>query len=312
MKGQDIRRVLVIGGGTMGRQIALQFALHDCEVAVYDIRTEALDKARPRMEKLSRIMARTQRIPEERVDRVMDRIVLTPDPEAAAADVDLVSESVPEDPALKGEVLGRFNALCRPEAVFTTNTSTLLPSMFAEATGRPDRFLAFHFPDLRANTVVDVMPHPGTAPAVTERVRAFAARMGLIPIVLKREHFGYVFNAMLSTLFQSAQTLAANDVAGVEDVDWAWMGVMGMPIGPFGIMATVGLDTVWHITEYWAGRTRDPQALKNAAFLKTYVDRGDLGQKTGRGFYTYPGPAFAQPGFVAGRPDVERRIQEES
>jgi 3-hydroxybutyryl-CoA dehydrogenase len=310
MKAEDIRRVLVVGGGTMGQQIALQFALHGCDVAIYDLNDALLERARTRIGKLVRFVAQHQRIPPERAEGVMDRIAMTTDPEEASAGVNLVSESVPEDPELKGRVLGMFDALCPPEAIFTTNTSTLLPSMFAAATDRPERFLAFHFHDLRANTVVDVMPHPGTDPATTALVRAFAERMGLIPIVLKKENFGYVFNAMLTTLFQSAQTLAANEVAGVEDIDRAWMGVMGMFIGPFGIMDSVGLDTVWHITDYWAKKTRDPQSLKNAAFLKPYVDRGELGQKSGQGFYAYPKPAFTRPGFVAGRPDTENPPEE--
>ncbi len=310
MKAEDIRRVLVVGGGTMGQQIALQFALHGCDVVIYDLNDALLERARTRIGKLLRFMVQHQRIPAERAEGAMDRIVTTPVAEEAAAGVDLVSESVPEDPELKGRVLGRFDALCPPEAIFTTNTSTLLPSMFAAATGRPERFLAFHFHDLRANTVVDVMPHPGTDPETTALVTAFAERMGLVPIVLKKENFGYVFNAMLTTLFQSAQTLAANEVASVEDIDRAWMGVMGMLIGPFGIMDSVGLDTVWHITDYWAKKTRNPQGLKNAAFLKPYVDRGTLGQKSGQGFYTYPNPAFTRPGFIAGHSDPEHPQQE--
>lgn len=300
MKVEDIKRVLIIGGGTMGQQIALQFALHGCDVVIYDIKTEILEMARVRMGKLVQVVALNQSIPPEQAVGVMDRITMTTIPEEAAVGIDLVSESVPEDPGLKGKVFAIFNRLCPPQAIFTTNMSTLLPSMIAEATGRPEKFLAFHFHDVRVSTIVDIMPHPGTAAATIDIVKAFAERMGLIPIILKKESFGYVFNAMLMTLCQSAQTLASNDIASVEDIDRAWMGVTGMFIGPFGIMDSVGIDTVWHITDFWAKKTGDPQSLKNAGFLKHYVDQGKLGQKSGAGFYSYPKPLFTQPGFIRG------------
>ena len=104
---------------------------------------------------------------------------------------------------------------------------------------------------------------------------------------------------MFSAVNREALALAANGVATVEDIDRAWMGIMKMPIGPFGMMDLVGLDTVWHISQYWARRAFFMRQLKkNADFVKPYVDRGWLGMKSGRGFYTYPNPAFQQPGFV--------------
>ena len=115
----------------------------------------------------------------------------------------------PEDPKLKAKVLAQFNEICPPHAIFTTNTSSLVPSMFAEKTGRPERFAAFHFHDTRVTQIVDIMPHPKTLPEITDIIEAFAVRIGQIPIILKKENFGYVFNAMLMELFKSAQTLAA-------------------------------------------------------------------------------------------------------
>ncbi len=167
-------------------------------------------------------------------------------------------------------------------------------------TGRPDRFLAFHFHDILLTNVVDVMPHPGTSAESVELVRAFAERLHQTVIVLERENFGYVFNAMLSDLFKSALTLASNGVAGVEDIDRAWMGVLRSPVGPFGMMDKVGLDTVWKINDYWAKATSDTQLAANTAFLKTRIDDGRLGMKSGAGFYTYPAPLFQEPDFLTG------------
>jgi 3-hydroxybutyryl-CoA dehydrogenase len=224
------------------------------------------------------------------------------DPTTAGADADLLIECVPEDPELKGRVLGQFNELCPPRAVFGTNTSTLLPSMFAEATGRPDRFAALHFhiPVWSAN-VADVMPHPGTSEETTELLVDFARSVGQIAIRMHRESIGYVFNAVYTAMNRAAITLVANDVASVEDVDRAWMAIMRMPVGPFGMLDDVGIDTAWHITDYWAEVTGDAQLRANAALLRSYVDRGCTGIKSGKGFYRYPDPAYASPGFVQGK-----------
>jgi 3-hydroxybutyryl-CoA dehydrogenase len=109
-----------------------------------------------------------------------------------------------------------------------------------------------------------------------------------------------VFNTMLTELLGSALGLASKQVASPEDIDRAWMGIMKTFVGPFGIMDSVGLDTVYKITDYWAQKTNDPKPKANAAYLKTFVEKGDLGVKTGRGFYAYPDPAFLKPDFMGG------------
>src|SRR5664280_55149 len=300
LKAENIQRVLIIGGGTMGRQIALHFAMHGCNVVIYDIQEEFLTKALSGIQKIAGSYVRLKRITQEAAETAIGRIKTTTIPEEAAADIDLVSEAVPEDPVLKGKVFSLFHSLCPPRTIFTTNTSTLLPSMFAEVTGRPEKLLALHFHDLRTSAVVDIMPHSGTNEETIHVVQGFTKRMELIDILLRKESSGYVFNAMFAAFLGSAQTLAANDIASIEDIDRAWMGVMNMPIGPFGLMDSVGIDTAWMVTAYWAKQTGDAQSQKNADFLKQFVDRGEVGQKTGKGFYRYPGPLFRQPGFIAG------------
>jgi len=299
---EDVRRVLVVGGGTMGLQIGLQAATHGYEVVVHDVSAAARDAAPGRLRDYGEQQVAAGLIDATELERTLARLSVTADPAAAAAEADLVSECVVEDPELKGRVFAQLNTLCPARTVFTTNTSMLLPSMIAEATGRPDRFAALHFhlPVWSAN-VVDVMPHPGTAPETTELLLAFARRIGQVPIHLRRENIGYVFNAIYSAINTAAMTLVANGVASLEDVDRAWMGVFKVPIGPFGMLDDVGLDTVWHITDYWAGVTGDKQLRANSDLLRSYVDRGCLGTKSGEGFYRYPQPAYAEPGFIEGR-----------
>jgi 3-hydroxybutyryl-CoA dehydrogenase len=299
MQIEDVTRVAIVGAGTMGQQIAFQCAGHGYEVVVYDIDQAALEGALKRIEAYAGEMEAGGAITSELRVSALARIALTTDVQTAAQDADLLSEAVPEDPDLKGRVLAAFNAACPPRTIFMTNTSTLLPSQFAKASGRGDQLLALHFHiPVWINNLADVMPHPGTAPEVTQLVLAFARRIGQVPIELRQEHNGYVFNSMYGALNTAAIGLAQQGVASIEDIDRSWMHITKAPVGPLGALDAVGLDTVWTITDYWARQLGDEQLRANAAFLKQYVDRGDLGVKAGRGFYSYPSPAYAQPGFI--------------
>ncbi len=298
MNIDDVKRILVIGAGTMGHQIGFLCAVHGYDVVIHDASADVLENARRRVERLADRFVTRGRLAADEKYAVLNRITFTGNAETAAAEIDIVTESVFEDPDLKGKVFSEFNRLCPARTIFTTNTSTLVPSMFAEATGRPDRFLAFHFHDILHTDVVDVMPHPGTSEESMALVEAFAERLQQTVIVLERENSGYVFNAMLSEFFKSALTLAANRVAAVEDIDRAWMGVLRVPVGPFGMMDSIGLDTVYKVNDYWANANKDPQMKANATLLKTLIDDGRLGQKSGEGFYSYPNPLFRRPEFL--------------
>jgi len=303
MQIDDIHSIFVIGSGTMGQQIGLQCAMHGYNVILYDILPEMLQIASHQINAYAANLVIQKRLTQNEADLSLARIRFTSSPEDAAA-ADLVSESVPEDPALKAKVFAQFQKICPPHTIFTTNTSTLIPSMFADATGRPGQFAALHFHTyVWDSNVVDIMPHPGTLPETVELLRAFAARIGQIPIILHKENYQYVFNAMLGALNTAALKLAVDGVATVEDIDRAWMGIMKAQIGPFGIMDGVGIKTVWDITQYWATVTGDKQLGANAAFLKQFVDQERLGVKNGRGFYNYPDPAFSRPDFLTAEGD---------
>jgi len=300
MNIEDVRTILIIGAGTMGSQIALQCAMHGFEVNLYDISDDALEKGVRLIHGYLDSFVAQGALTSSQVLAIMGRIHPTPDAQTAAQ-ADLVSESVPEDPQLKGKVFAQFNALCPPHTIFTTNTSSLVPSMFAQATGRPERFAALHFHGyVWVSNVVDIMPHPGTSAETVALLEAFAKRIGQIPIRLEKENYAYVFNSMLNALLRTATSLAARGVASFEDIDRAWMGVMKSPVGPFAILDQVGLATAHDINQYWAQALNDAELQQNADFLKTYVDQGKLGVNTGQGFYTYPNPRFQQPGFVEG------------
>ena len=300
MNVNDIKKVLLLGAGTMGQQISVPCSLSGFDVVIYDISQEACEKALRRIPRIMDGMILWKKITQEQADAAMKKITTTIDPETAAKEADIIIESVPEKPELKTQIFSQFNKLCPERTIFTTNTSTLMPSWIAKDTGRPEKFLAFHFHDVSITNVVDIMPHPGTSQETIELVRQFAEKAGQLPIMLKKESSGYVFNFMFGALVHAAQTLATNDVASIEDIDRAWMGVTHMMQGPFGMMDGIGLDTMFSVTDYWAKKFKDPQWAKNAEFLKGYVDKGHLGMKAKKGFYEYPKPLYNQPEFLKG------------
>ena len=299
MKVDDIRKILVVGTGLMGQKIALQCARFGYEVIAYDAFPKSVENARVKIPGLAAELVVKQKMTPEASEAALSRIRYTSRPEDGA-DADLLSESVIEDPDLKAKVFAQFNQVCQPKTIFTTNTSTLLPSMYAEATGRPAQFAALHFYGVFDHNLVDVMPHPGTSPEILELLAAFAKRIKQVPLVFKREYPGYVSNAIFAVMNEMAIKIALVDkVASVEDVDRAVMLHLGMPVGIFGLNDYVGLDTIWHILESNARISGNAFTQQMADIYKReYIDKGWLGVKSGRGFYTYPNPAYALPEFL--------------
>ena len=290
----DIHQVAIIGSGTLGLRVGLQCALSGFVTTIYDISDDALKQARQTQQRILRGLVKHGRVTDQEAKVAIDRIAWTTDPAVAAKDADFVNESVTEDVELKKRVWGDFGPRCPERAVLTTNTSYLLPSMFAQESGRAERFCAFHFHDVFTANVVDIMPHPGTEGWIVDFLKQLGMVLKQTPIVLQRESSGYVFNAMLMALLGAAGALVTYDVASIHDVDRAWMGNFKMDRGPFGILDTVGLDTAWHIVKARA----DEKSQRFARLLREYVEQGKLGVKSGEGFYTYPNPAFKQEGFV--------------
>ena len=290
----DIHHVAIIGSGTLGLRVGLQCALSGFDTTIYDVNAAALDQGKQMQQRILRGLTKHGRLTDEEANAATERITWTTDPAVAAKEVDFVNESVTEDPELKKRVWADFGPRCPERAVLTTNTSYLLPSMFAEASGRPERFCAFHFHDVFTANVVDIMPHPGTEEWIVDFLKELGVRLNQTPIVLQRESSGYVFNAMLMALLGAAGALVTYEVTSIHDVDRAWMGNFKMDRGPFGILDTVGLDTAWHIVK----ARQDEKSQRFARLLHQYVEQGKLGVKSGEGFYTYPNPAFKQEDFV--------------
>ena len=296
----NIKKVLVVGSGTLGQQIGFQCATHGFETIMYDRSQDSLDACRESHRQYAELFTGQRGKSKAEVDAALARLSYTTDLEAAARDADLVSESVPEDPDIKRQVYAALHQSCPATTIFTTNTSTLLPSQMADATGRPDRFLALHFAnEIWERNIAEIMGHPGTDPEIYELVVSFAKAIGMVPIRLDVEQNGYVINSLLVPWLMAAQALVTNGVASAEDVDRTWMIAAKMSLGPFGTMDMIGLETAYNVASYWGDVNADKQFQKNAEYLKThFVDQGKLGVKTGEGYYKHPNPTYAQPGFL--------------
>jgi 3-hydroxybutyryl-CoA dehydrogenase len=293
---KDIKNILIIGSGTLGLRIALASALNGYKVIIYDIREEAFVQAKRIQADLIKMLINAGTISQEDSEKALQNQIFTTDAKLAATDTDLVSESVTEDIELKKKVWTQFGKLCPEKTIFTTNTSSLLPSLYAEETGRPERFCALHFHDVFYANVVDIMPNPQTEPWIIDLLKAYGESIQQTVVIMKRESPGYIFNAMLLSLLGAAGALVTFDVASIEDVDRSWMGNFKMPMGPFGIMDEIGLDTAWHVVHVF----KDEKSKRFSKLLDSYIQQGKLGKKVGEGFYKYPNPRFQEDDFIKG------------
>ncbi|MGE7544942.1 3-hydroxyacyl-CoA dehydrogenase [Sporosarcina newyorkensis] len=298
----EYKNITVAGSGVLGSQIAYQTAFHGFNVSVYDINDEALNVAKERINKLKDVYKADLNATDAVVDSAFKRISFNSDLAKAVKNADLVIEAIPEVVSIKTDFYEKLGQVAPEKTVFATNSSTLLPSQFAEATGRPGKFLALHFAnEIWKNNTAEVMKHPGTDESVFNEVIEFAKAIGMVALPLHKEQPGYILNSLLVPFLDAAQTLLAREVADVETIDKTWMIGTGAPLGPFAILDIVGVTTAYHIVSAKAQATGNPEAQKVADLMKeNYIDKGKLGRETGEGFYKYPNPAFAQPDFLKG------------
>tara|TARA_R110002111_G_scaffold127139_2_gene191953 strand:- start:1137 stop:2033 length:897 start_codon:yes stop_codon:yes gene_type:complete len=296
----NYKNITIAGSGVLGYQIAFQTAFHGFNVTVYDIKDATLEKAKLKFNTMSEAFKRDLNATQEQLYKTFKNLSYTSDLAEAVKDADLLIEAVPENPKIKVDFYNKLAKVAPEKTVFATNSSTLLPSQFAEATGRPSKFLALHF----ANTIwihntAEIMGHPNTDPSVFKDVVAFAKAIGMLALPLYKEQPGYILNSLLVPLLSAATSLLVNDVAEPEIIDKTWMKATGAPLGPFGILDVVGITTAYNIDKMAAEKTNDPLKIKTVKYLKeNFIDQNKLGVSTGEGFYKYPNPAYKNSDFL--------------
>jgi 3-hydroxyacyl-CoA dehydrogenase len=293
----NYKQVTIAGSGVLGSQIAFQTAFHGFEVSVYDINDAAIEASKARMENLKKVYGEYFG-DQERAEKAFQSLSYYTDLAQAVANADLVVEAVPERIEIKQSFYENLAKVAPEKTVFASNSSTLLPSQFAEFTGRPEKFLALHFANsIWKNNTAEIMGHPGSGETYVEEVTDFARAIGMIPFVLKKEQPGYILNSLLVPFLSAAMELWVKDIADPHSIDKNWMLSTGAPVGPFGIYDLVGMETPYNLNLMRA--EVDPAAKFVADKIKReMIDQGKMGISTGKGFYDYPNPAYQDPNFT--------------
>jgi 3-hydroxybutyryl-CoA dehydrogenase len=234
---------------------------------------------------------------------ILGRIRACTDLEEGAAQADLVIEAVPERVDVKRQVFGELDEMCPPHAILATNSSSIRVSLLEDATRRPERVLNLHFyATVWERPMVDVQRGTQTSDETFEQGRAFVRGIGCTPLLVQRESTGFVFNRVWRAVKRECLHLVDDGVASFEDVDRAWMIFNGAPIGPFGLMDMIGLDVIRDIEQVYYDESGDERDAPPRLLLAK-IERGELGVKTGQGFYEYPNPAFEDPAWLKGNGD---------
>lgn len=297
-----ISQVVVIGAGVLGGQIGWHSAFKGKQVVVFDIDQQSLDVCQVRQRDYATIYQNDVGASADDISATCARLVFTTELAAAVAEADLVIEAVPEIPEIKTDLYTKMASLLPARTLLATNTSTLLPSMFAEATGRPEKFCSLHFANqIWLSNLTEIMGHDTTARDTIKRLVQFSIEIGMVPIPVRKEQNGYVLNTWLVQLLRASLLLVAEGVATAEDVDRTYMiANPGAPRGPLGMVDMIGMKTAYDVGMYWGEQLQDEQWFRGAEYLKTrFLDKGLQGALGGEGFYKYPDPAYEAEDFLA-------------
>lgn len=282
-----VSHVVVVGAGAMGSQIGMVCALAGLSATVTDIAEPALAKAETELRsRLARDVQKGRRSQDD-VDAAFARLSWRTDLSAAASTADYVIEAAVERLDIKRALFADLDRAAPPHAILATNSSSIVSSRIADATSRPDRVCNLHFfnPALIMKCV-EVVRGPDTSDLTVDTSVALVERLGKTPVVLNREIPGFVANRILNAVRDEAIYLLENGIASVADIDTACRTALGYPMGPFELMDLTGIDIGYLTKKDRFAQTGDPkdQPSRSVAAL---VERGELGRKTGQGWYTY-------------------------
>ncbi len=304
MKIAEINKVSFVGSGSMGCFNALTAAIAGYQAVLFDVSPENLEQVPSRLQEIASMLIRYGLCSQEVIDNAVLRITAESDLDVAVRDADLVSESVFESLQVKREVHKRLDGVLAEKTILTTNTSNLLVSQIEDVVERGSLFAALH--SHLGSPLIDIVGGPRTSPSTIDILQRYVTSLHCVPLVLKKENPGYVLNAMLGPLLTTAMKLVIGNIASKEAVDNAWMQDRNAPMGPFGMMDLFGLNIIhdsWRYKESTSETAKDKEQI--LALLTPFIEQGDLGIKTGKGFYQYPEPEYQQENFIVSHDDTE-------
>ncbi|PSP76701.1 3-hydroxyacyl-CoA dehydrogenase [Halobacteriales archaeon QS_3_64_16] len=274
----EIDRVAVLGAGSMGHGITEVVAMAGYEVTMRDIEAEIVADGYENVEWSLQKLGESDRL-DDSPEEILDRIETTTDLEAAVEEADLVIEAAPEQMAIKQEVFGEVDDAAPNGAILASNTSSLSITEIASATDRPESVVGTHFfnPVVKMD-LVEVIYGEATSEEVAEDAYEFVESIGKTPIYVRRDVNGFVVNSVLGPFMTEPAWMVSNEEATIREADAA-MTDRGYPMGPFELGDLTGIDIGYHV--------REEAGVDNPPIIEEKVEAGDLGRKTGKGYYDY-------------------------
>ena len=283
-------RLLVLGAGTMGAQIAQQAALHGVDVQLVDVSAEQLERALAGNRSVLQRRVQKGTLSAGDADAALARVHPVSDIASAAAGCDWAIEAIVEEEPAKLEAFAALDAALPAHAGIATNSSNIVVSRLAGATRRPELCCNMHFfHPVLVMDLVEVVRGPQTSDETVRRAQRWAVRMGRHAITVEREIDGFIVNRILGSASREAFTLLDEGVASVEAIDTAVRLGLGWPLGPFQLTDFSGVDTVLRVRRDRLLRDGHRGDDATVRILERLEAAGRLGRKSGRGFYDYTG-----------------------
>ncbi|MCI2106987.1 MAG: 3-hydroxybutyryl-CoA dehydrogenase [Intestinimonas sp.] len=280
-----MKKILVMGGGTMGLDIAQAFAKKGFDVTVRDISEEIIKNSEARLNKSLDKLVSKGKMDEAGKKAITDKMTFTTDIKAAA-DVDLVVEAAIENLDIKKKIFAELDSVCKPEAILASNTSSISITAIASATKRQDKFIGMHFFNpATVMKLVEVIRGANTSDETCKIISDLAKEIGKEPVEV-HEAPGFVVNKILIPMINEACDLLYTGVASAEGIDTAMKLGANHPMGPLALGDLVGLDVCLAIMDTLYNETHDPK-YRASLLMRKMVRAGKLGRKTGIGFYDY-------------------------
>ncbi|WP_137789812.1 3-hydroxyacyl-CoA dehydrogenase family protein [Bacillus sp. E(2018)] len=286
MNNMSIQRVAVVGSGAMGSQIAMVCALAGYPVVLQDIREESLVKGKEQLKKQMEKRVTKGKLTSNEVEQAFNLITFTTSLDELS-EADLVIEAIIEKLDAKKELFQNVEKIVSEQTILATNSSTIVSSKIAEAVSRPENVCNIHFfnPAL-VMVLVEVVKGPHTSNQTSERCMDFVRSINKAPVLLKKEISGFIANRILGKLMDEALFLYENGYATHDEIDLVCKKALNHPIGPFALMDLTGLDVNYYVRMQRFEESGDENE-KPSKVVAEKVRKGELGKKTGKGFYEY-------------------------